>query len=282
VSLVVIASRHASHAPLVVQSLAAGKAVFVEKPLALTWDELDQVHAAYQGASYPFLMVGFNRRFAPLTQRLRDFLAGADEPLLLHYRVNAGYLPPDHWTQQPNIGGGRILGEMCHFVDLLTYLVGHAPVEVAAYALPDRGRYCGDNVSAILRFPEGSVATLTYAANGDSALEKERLEVFGGGRAAVLHDFRRLTLYELGRRKEHKLGQDKGHHAEMLALIDAVERGASAPVDTRQAFQVTAVTLAIVDALSTGSPMSVPAMTLSHRVPDLDRPGVEPLGGCLA
>jgi predicted dehydrogenase/threonine dehydrogenase-like Zn-dependent dehydrogenase len=257
VNLVLIASRHDSHAELAARALAAGKAVFVEKPLALTRDELAAVRAAYVAAPNPFLMAGFNRRFAPLVVALRAFVAAAGEPLLMHYRVNAGFIPREHWTQDPVIGGGRVLGELCHFADLLLFLAGQPPVEVYARALPDQGRYSRDNVAVLVHFADGSAGTITYAANGDRGLDKERLEVFGGGRAAALDDFRELTLSAGGRRRVRRAGPDKGHRAEMLALVDALVAGQPAPIPFAQLVQATELTLAVVESLDSGGPVAL-------------------------
>jgi len=251
VGLVVIASRHDSHAALAAAALRAGKAVFVEKPLALTPAELAEVETAYAASPAPFLMVGFNRRFAPLVGELRRHLAGG-EPLLLHYRVNAGYIPLDHWTQDPAIGGGRILGEVCHFVDLLACLAGGPAVSVLAQAAPDGGRYRRDNLTVSLRFAGGSVGTVLYAANGDRSLGKERLEVFGGGRAAVLDDFHTLHLHAGGKTRTRRAAPDKGHGAEMRALVDAVRAGQPSPVPFSESVHATRVTFAILESLNTG------------------------------
>jgi polar amino acid transport system substrate-binding protein len=251
--LVVIASRHDSHAALAAAALRAGKAVFVEKPLALSAAELAEVEAAHAAAIAPFLMVGFNRRFAPLLGELRQHLNAGGEPLALHYRVNAGYIPLEHWTQDPAIGGGRILGEVCHFVDLLAHVAGGPVVSVHAYTTPDGGRYRRDNLAAVLRFAGGSVGTLIYAANGDKDLGKERLEGFGGGRAAVLEDFHTLRLYGSGPARTRRAAPDKGHAAEMAALVRAVRAGEAAPVPLAEAAHATRVTFAIVESLETGA-----------------------------
>lgn len=267
IDLVMIASRHQSHAALAAASLRAGKAVFVEKPLALSADQLAEVVTAYEETSQrarvdqavrpPFLMVGFNRRFQPMVHSLREFMAQGHEPLLVHYRVNAGYVPREHWTQDADEGGGRIVGEMCHFVDLVLHLVGQPPNHVYAQVLPDLGRYNGDNVSAMIRFVDGSVATLIYAANGDRGLTKERIEIFGGGRAGVLEDFRKMTLAGGGRRHVRRSGPDKGHRAELTALVDAVKRGKSSPVAFEQAVDSMNVTFAIERSLRLGQPVNV-------------------------
>ena len=174
--------------------MEAGKNVFCEKPLCLNESELAEVVRACFAPGAPRLMVGYNRRFAPMATRLRSFLSAIGEPLALHCRVNAGPVAPNHWLQDPEQGGGRILGEVCHFVDLLIYASGELPAEVHAREVPGGGEYCGDNVIVSLRFENGSQGTITYVASGDTAFGKERLEVFGGGCVAVLDDFRRLEL----------------------------------------------------------------------------------------
>ena len=260
VRLVVIASRHSSHANLVVRALEMGKAVFVEKPLALSQEQLQQVAAAYATAAQrgesPFVMVGFNRRFAPMAMELRNFIQRTREPLLMQYRVNAGYIARDHWTQDIS-EGGRILGEVCHFVDLLSFLAGQPVVQIYASALPDNGRYSNDNLAVTLRLGDGSLGTITYAANGDRSLEKERIEVFAGGQAAVLDDFRQLTLAANGKKTVNKSSPDKGHRGEMLSLIDAVRQGVPSPISFIELERTTMATLAIVESLRTGRPVEI-------------------------
>jgi predicted dehydrogenase len=173
------------------------------------------------------------------------------------YRVNAGYVPPEHWVHDPDQGGGRIVGEVCHFVDLLASLAQDRVVEVQAAALPDGNRYRQDNVVATLRFGRGSVAAIVYAANGDRALEKERLEVMSAGRSAVLDDFRRLTCYEKGRATRRGRAVDKGHRAEVAAFVDAIAHGHDSPVPFAEAVHVTEVTLAISASLATGCSVAV-------------------------
>ena len=206
VNTVVIATRHNLHARQVLASLEAGKHVFCEKPLCLSEDELKAICRTYseiRSSKRMTLMVGFNRRFAPMVQRLKAFLMAIHEPLALNYRVNAGYLAPDHWLNDREQGGGRILGEMCHFVDLLAFLADSPIVEVAAKVVGNSPRYSADNVIASMRFANGSEGTITYVANGDRSFAKERIEVFGGGSTAVLDDFRRLDLIRDGRSQIH-------------------------------------------------------------------------------
>ncbi|MBI4927817.1 MAG: bi-domain-containing oxidoreductase, partial [Anaerolineae bacterium] len=181
VNLVALLTRHNQHARQSLRALRNGKHVYCEKPLAINEAELSELTAALQDPQLPLLTVGFNRRFAPLAQTLKSTLVGRTEPLAAHYRVNAGYLPLTHWTQDPAVGGGRIIGEGCHFIDFLVFLVGQLPVRVEAQALPDGGRYRQDNVQITLTFPDGSLGTLTYLSNGDKSVAKERMEVFCGG-----------------------------------------------------------------------------------------------------
>jgi predicted dehydrogenase/threonine dehydrogenase-like Zn-dependent dehydrogenase len=273
INTVAILTRHNLHARQVASALAAGKNVFCEKPLALTVEELDEIIAVLEGkgkekweepgaepgkpltaAHAPLLMVGFNRRFAPLSRRLEAFLAGRKEPLAAHYRVNAGYIPLTHWTQDPLQGGGRIIGEGCHFIDFLTFLVGSPPIAVSAQALPDSGRYREDNVLLTFAFSDGSLGMVTYLANGDKAFPKERVEVFSGGRVAMLDDYRALETVQNGRRQVHRsrLRQDKGHHAEWEAFVETIVTGGPPPIPYEQLFGVTRATFAAVEAIRQG------------------------------
>jgi predicted dehydrogenase/threonine dehydrogenase-like Zn-dependent dehydrogenase len=261
INTVVIATRHHLHAKQVLGALAAGKHVFCEKPLCLNEDELRSIVRAYNGAfspARPKLMVGFNRRFAPMTARMKSFLAPISEPLSLHYRINAGYLPPDHWVNDREQGGGRILGEVCHFVDLLMFLAESPVVEVQARAVGDAGRYSGDNVLASLRFANGSEGRISYLANGDRSFSKERIEVFGGGAAAVLEDFRRLDLVRGGRKEtiRARWRQDKGHPAEWAAFVESLPEQ-DAPIRFENLVCSTLATLRINESLATGARLPV-------------------------
>jgi len=260
INTVAILTRHHLHAPQVLAALAAGKHVFCEKPLALNSDELDQIAEALRNPETPLLMVGFNRRFAPLSLRLADFLAARREPLVAHYRVNAGYLPPEHWLHDPAQGGGRIIGEGCHFIDWLTFLVGEPPKALHAHALPDGGRYHRDNVVVTLEYPDGSLGTLTYLANGDKAVAKERIEVFCEGKMAVLDDFRRLELVSDGTRQvfRARLRQDKGHGAEWQAFAQAILDNGPPPIPYADLLAVTRATFTINQSLERGEGVSLP------------------------
>jgi predicted dehydrogenase/threonine dehydrogenase-like Zn-dependent dehydrogenase len=264
INVVVIATRHHLHAKQVLAALAAGKHVFCEKPLCLSKDELRSIVGFYLGiaaGNRPIIMVGFNRRFSPMIARMKAFLAPVSEPLALHYRINAGHLPPDHWVNDPEQGGGRILGEVCHFVDLLTLLASSPVTEVEARAVGNSGRYSGDNVLISLRFANGSEGTISYLANGDRAFSKERIEVFGGGSAAVLEDFRHLELVRNGRKQNihSRWRQDKGHRGEWAAFTRSVQRQGEAPIQFEELVSSTLATLRINESVATGTRLAVDA-----------------------
>jgi predicted dehydrogenase len=262
INSVVIATRHHLHASQVIAALEQGKHVFCEKPLCLSKDELSSIVRTYRETGVsprPALMVGFNRRFAPMVAKMKSFLASVSEPLLLNYRVNAGYLPPDHWLNDREQGGGRISGEVCHFVDLLMFLASSPIVEVEARSLSDMGRYSGDNVLVSLRFANGSEGTISYLANGDRAFSKERLEVFGGGAVAVLEDFRRLDLIRNGRRQtlHSRWRQDKGHCAEWAAFVASIRTGQGAAISFDEIVCSTLATLCIQESAASGKRVAV-------------------------
>ncbi|MBN2678465.1 MAG: bi-domain-containing oxidoreductase [Anaerolineaceae bacterium] len=251
INVVAILTRHNLHARQVISSLKAGKRVFCEKPLAMNKDELAAITKTLKSVKNPVLMVGFNRRFAPFSQRLKTFISQRAEPLIAHYRINAGYLPKDHWLNDLETGGGRIIGEACHFIDYLCYLVGACPENVTAQALPDNGTYSEDNILLTFNFSDGSLGTIMYLSNGDKAFPKERIEVFCGGRVAVLDDFRRLELYQKGSRKIYRkfLRQDKGHRAAWSAFLTAIATGGEPPIPYDQLLGVTSATFAAVSAI---------------------------------
>ena len=243
-------------------ALAAGKHVFCEKPLCLSEEELRTIVRSYLGIGLndrPMLMVGFNRRFAPMAMRMKEFLSQTTEPLALHYRINAGYLPPDHWVNDREQGGGRILGEVCHFVDPLMFLAASPIVEVDARAVGHSPRYSGDNVLISLRFANGSEGTISYLANGDRSFSKERIEVFGGGSTAVLEDYRRLELVRAGKKQtEHsRWRQDKGHQAEWAAFAAAIVKDGELPIPVEDLVCTTLATFCIEQSLATGERQTI-------------------------
>jgi predicted dehydrogenase/threonine dehydrogenase-like Zn-dependent dehydrogenase len=277
INTIVIATRHHLHANQVLAALAEGKHVFCEKPLCLTEDELRSIVRAYHeipSAQRSALMVGFNRRFAPMLVRMKTFLAPISEPLALTYRINAGFLAPDHWVNDPEQGGGRIRGEVCHFVDTLMFLAGSPIVEVEARAVANAGRYSGDNVLASIRFANGSEGTITYLANGDRSFSKERLEVFGGGAVAVLEDFRRLELARNGRKQtiHSRWRQDKGHRAEWAAFAASVQQHRDGAIPFEEIVYSTLATLRIHESVATGKPLAVDAAAFIDAALDPSRP----------
>jgi predicted dehydrogenase/threonine dehydrogenase-like Zn-dependent dehydrogenase len=275
INTVVIATRHHLHAKQVMAALAAGKHVFCEKPLCLTEEEFRSIVRAYLGTpagERPTLMVGFNRRFAPMAARMKSFLAPVSEPLALHYRINAGHLPLDHWVNDREQGGGRILGEVCHFVDFLMFLAASPIVEVEARSIGNSCRYSGDNVLVSLRFANGSEGTISYLANGDRTFSKERIEVFGGGSAAVLEDFRRLELVRDGRKEtiHSRWRQDKGHRGEWAAFVQAVKEQNRSPIPIEELVCSTLATLRVDESVQTGKRLAVSGATLlESRNPNL-------------
>jgi predicted dehydrogenase/threonine dehydrogenase-like Zn-dependent dehydrogenase len=245
VNTVVVVTRHDSHAALTCEALKAGKHVFVEKPLALSEVELQQIEKAYQAAardSGAKLMVGFNRRFSPLTQKMKSLLQGVADPKCFIVTVNAGAVAPDHWTRDRQAGGGRIIGETCHFVDLVRFLAGY-PIESVQTS---RMRGAGDAVCVTLAFEDGSVATIQYLDNGGNSFPKERIEAFTARRVLALENFRRLVGYNWPGFKRLSLWrQDKGHNAAVEAFAESIRKGLPAPIPFDELVEVTRVSMEI-------------------------------------
>jgi predicted dehydrogenase/threonine dehydrogenase-like Zn-dependent dehydrogenase len=257
VNTVVIATRHDSHAALVCRALEAGKHVFVEKPLALNRAQLHAIQeAAGPRPRGPILMVGFNRRFSPMVRKIADLLRTVSEPKTFVMTVNAGAIPAGHWTQDPRLGGGRIIGEACHFVDLLRHLAGQPIVQMQAMQLGGRtpGLVRDDKVTCTLQFADGSLGTIHYLANGHRAFPKERLEIFTAGRVLQLDNFRRLIGYGWpGFWRMSAWRQVKGHHAEVGAFLDAIHTGSPPPIPWDELVEVTGVTMDIAAAAAMGN-----------------------------
>jgi len=249
INTIAILTRHDRHADLVVKALKAGKHVFVEKPLAINSTQLSVVSKQLLKTDNCILITGFNRRFSPLAQSLSSFFLHRSEPMHVHYRVNAGAIPLNHWTQDPEVGGGRIIGEGCHFVDFITFLVGAAPTSVTAHALPDGGKYREDNVSMTFTFPDGSIGIVDYLSNGDKSFPKERVEVFCGGQIAVLDDFISLQTVKDGKKKEIKGAQNKGWVDEWKVFAKSIREGGVPPIPYEQLIGVTKSTFAAVESL---------------------------------
>src|SRR6266540_4057926 len=266
INTIAILTRHDSHAGLVVKALKAGKHVFVEKPLAINSNQLSVISRQLLKTDHCLLITGFNRRFSPLAQNLKSQIANRQHlhrtqvqvsSIYAHYRVNAGYIPLNHWTQDPSLGGGRIIGEACHFVDLITFLVGAPPVSVTAHALPDNGKYREDNVSMTFTFPDGSIGVVDYLANGDKSFPKERVEVFCAGQIAVLDDFVFLRTVKNGKKKEIKGAQNKGWVDEWKVFAKAIREGSEPPIPYEQLIGVTKSTFAAVESVRIGSKVEI-------------------------
>lgn len=249
IDAVLIATRHDSHAGLTARALEAGKSVLVEKPLALDREGLAQVAAARENAA-GFFLVGFNRRFAPFSLKLRQMAARHAGAKFVLMRINAGPLGIGSWVAGDTEGGGRILGELCHFVDLARFIIGSEIQSVQAEAARPAAGPC-DDVTVTLAFQDGSLATLAYTGRGDSAQGKERIELFAGGSAAVIEDFRELAIASGGKARSEKsrIGQDKGHRAEIAAFVEAVKSGGPAPTDEAELLETSLATLAILESL---------------------------------
>lgn len=239
---VVITTRHDSHAQFVLQGIASGKHIFIEKPLCLSTEELDEIEVRYARADHKkMIMVGFNRRFAPQVIKVKALLKSVTAPKAFIMTVNAGSLSADHWTQDLKIGGGRIVGEACHFIDLLRFLAG-SPIK--CWSRSTMGSSTEDTVSLSLQFEDGSIGTVHYFANGCKSVSKERLEVFAQGGVLRLDNYRKLTGYEWpGFKKMNLRKQDKGQRACAKAFIDALEKQTENPIPIDEVFEVARVTI---------------------------------------
>ncbi len=235
IDLVIVTTRHDSHAELTLRALTAGKHVLVEKPLALNEEELAQIEAFYEGRDGPLLMTGFNRRFSPAMRVLRSAIAGRQSPLIANYRMNAGYIPPSHWVHGAE-GGGRNIGEACHIYDLFNFLTGTEAERVDALGARATSQHwlSNDNFVASIGYADGSVCTLTYTAFGHRDHPKERMEVFADGVVASLDDYRSLVIKGPRPREWHARTVEKGHLEELAALADCLNVGCAWPISLRE------------------------------------------------
>ena len=255
INTIAVVTRHNSHARFVAAALQAGKHVFVEKPLAITLDELAEVEQAYSTAQEKggaHLMVGFNRRFSPQVQKMKALLTSVNEPKSFIMTMNAGAIPADHWTQDNEVGGGRIIGEACHFIDLMRFLAGSEIVSVQARRMGDSPGVAitEDKASITLGFADGSFGTILYLANGAASFPKERVEVFAAGRVLQLDNFRKLRGFGWpGFKKMNLWKQDKGQNACAAAFLGAIEHGTATPISSEEIFEVARVTIQATDIL---------------------------------
>jgi predicted dehydrogenase/threonine dehydrogenase-like Zn-dependent dehydrogenase len=260
IDAVFVLSRHDTHSGYVLDLLRNRKPVFVEKPLAINREELASICELYDAersaGRSPFVMVGFNRRFSPASSRIREFFLGRREPMVIQIRVNAGHVPRSEWLQQPG-NGGRIVGELCHFLDWSKWLVDSDIASVYAHAMPDGKRYSRDNVAAVVSFADGSMANILYVANGDRTAGKEHYEVFCGGAIARLDNYASLELIRAGKRRKLRCHHDKGHQRELELSVTAMREGGSAPICFDEVVNVTEATFAVLDSLNSGLPVSL-------------------------
>ena len=266
INTVFIATRHDSHSEFVLKALKAGRHVFVEKPLCLTAEELSQIvdllnrqtdisngnstRQLDDSTNHPILMVGYNRRFSPLAQMIKE--AFGEGPMSMIYRINAGYIPADSWIQDAEIGGGRIIGEVCHFVDFLTFMNGSLPVSVYAVAMVHPINL-NDVLNISLKYANGSIGTISYLANGDKSLSKELVEIYANGCTAVLNDFKALSIYAHGKKRKKKLlSQDKGQKTEVRQFIGAILNGTGEVIPFEDIHSASLTTFKIIESIRSG------------------------------
>jgi polar amino acid transport system substrate-binding protein len=242
-----IATRHDTHAEFAIRALEAGKRVFLEKPLCVRMDDYKRFESIFESGQSPDLMLGFNRRFSPVVIALKQKLTGL--PISINYRINAGVMPLDHWIHDPEIGGGRILGEVCHFIDLCSFLATSPVYSVSAVAMQARPQN-QDTVTINLQHENGSIASISYFSNGNSKLEKESIEVFSGGLIGQIKDFKTLSLYGNTSSKLKLPKQDKGHAAQFEALAAALKSGEPFPVKTDEIMNATLASFAVVESIN--------------------------------
>jgi predicted dehydrogenase/threonine dehydrogenase-like Zn-dependent dehydrogenase len=267
INTVFIATRHNLHAEYVIKALKKGKNVFVEKPLALTAKELEEINEVYHSLltthyspltthhSPPRLMVGFNRRFSPHILKVKSLFL-PEQPKAMNFRINAGALPKDHWVHDPEVGGGRIIGEVCHFIDLAMYIAGSKITSVYAETLKEPGSLM-DTLVINLSFENGSIAGISYFSNGNKKVSKEYLEIFCSGQTVIIHDFKTMDIYGKSVSKMKLLTQDKGHKKELSLFFDSIKNGDQSPICFDDIYHSTAVTFSIIESLQTNRRISM-------------------------
>jgi polar amino acid transport system substrate-binding protein len=262
VNTLFIVTRHDTHARYVMEGIKAGKHVYVEKPLALNETELNEIKDLYkstidnrQQTTAQFLMVGFNRRFSPAIQKVKSLFEDAQQKAI-NIRINAGNLPPDHWVNDPEVGGGRIIGEACHFIDLAMFLSGGRIKTVFAREMRDPHEL-SNTVVINLEFENGSVASISYLSNGSKRLPKEYVEVFCGGSTAVIDDFKTLTVYSNSVRKHKFKGQDKGHSEQLRRFLEGVRNGTECPISFEDSYTSMLATFKVLESIRSGRRLSI-------------------------
>lgn len=248
-----IATRHNLHAEYVLNGIRNNKNIFVEKPLCLTEEELEEITNEYKKHNV-HLMVGFNRRFSPLVQKIKKLIK-EDQPIAINYRINAGFIPANNWVQDKDIGGGRIIGEVCHFVDLAMYIAGALPESLSAFSMD--GPYGNlDSLTINLRFKNGSIAAISYFANGSKELKKEYLEIFANGVSIILDDFKELRIYGKNKSSERLINQDKGHKRESNEFVCAIKEGRPTPISFEEIYYSTKMSFDIIKSIQNKATIS--------------------------
>lgn len=245
VNTIFIATRHNLHAECVLKSLQNGKNVFIEKPLCLKESELEEIKNEYEKNNVS-VMVGFNRRFSPHIKKVKQIFDNS-RPKAINYRINVGNIPSDHWTHDPEIGGGRIIGEVCHFLDLSMYLADSMPKSISANVM-DSNFHMNDTLVINVKFKNGSIANISYFANGSKALAKEYLEIFSDGVTAVIDDFKKLTIYDNRKKVSHKIN-DKGHKEGVKQFLDSIAKGNIAPISFEDIYMTTKMTFDVIKSI---------------------------------
>ena len=260
IDAVVILTRHNMHCTQVINALRKGKHIFCEKPLVISEQELDVVSGVYQDSESLQLTVGYNRRFSPFITSIKDQLLNRSEPIFINYRINAGFLPQDHWLHDPLKGGGRLVGEGCHFIDLCTFLVGMVPLSGTACAMADSNKYLQDNLAVTLEFCDGSIAAIEYLANGSKIQSKEQIEIFYCGKTFIIDDFRSLIIFDEKKRSEKRslLRQEKGHKEIWGAFVSSVLGSKDPIIPYDQIWGASKTTFQILETLRTRQRFTIP------------------------
>ena len=251
INTIFIATRHNSHAHYVINALKSGKNVAVEKPLCISEEELSEIKENYYETQEipqaPILMVGFNRRFSPLTQIIKSHIS--EGPMAMLYRINAGPISPDSWIQDKDIGGGRIVGEVCHFVDYLSFINGSLPYSVYASAISVPSNQ-EDTLNINLEFKNGSIGTISYLANGSKSFFKEYIEIYSTGMTGIIKDFKELEIYEKGRIARKKfIKRDKGQKNMINSFLSAITEGKESPISFEELYAVTLITFKVMESI---------------------------------
>ena len=260
---VMILTPHRMHAKMVIEALESGKHVFVEKPLCINKQELNKIINTYEKPTILnnlTLMVGYNRRFSPHSLKVADYLSSRKDPMVIHYRVNAGFVPPDHWVHSEEEGGGRVIGEICHFVDLMQFLTKSNPARVFAERISGNNKTTlnSDNVTITLKFDDGSVGNILYSASGDRASSRERVEIYCEGRSIIIDDYRRSDFYISGKKKTFKTrSQQIGYHEELQHFFDIIKGKTSPKLTPAECFISTLAVFSINNSLENGSPVEI-------------------------